>query len=223
MSARPSPSPPAFPAYDRGEVIADTCVHFVGVSAGIAAVATLLAAAARHADMRLLLGVGLYGAGLLAMLTFSALYSLARPSGRKEWLRRFDHAAIFVMIAGSYTPFLLSRIGGAWGFGMLAFVWLAAAAGATLALTAPRRHERLELAAYLALGWCVLVTSGRLFTEIAPTAILLLIIGGLIYSLGVIVLLWRRLGYHNAIWHGLVLIAAGCHYAAVFVGVVLAG
>jgi hemolysin III len=183
----------------------------------------LLALAGEKQSLRLVLGVGLYGFGLLAMLGCSALYSLAKPSARKENLRRLDRAAIFTMIAGSYTPFFLMRIGGGWGWGMLLFVWLVAAFGVAVALGAPRRFERVQLAAYLLLGWSIVVASGPLVAQVAPAAIMLLIAGGLLYSLGVPFYLWRRLSYHNAIWHGLVLAAAGCHYAAVVVGVVLAG
>ncbi len=211
-----------FPNYRRGEQIADSWVHAIGITGGLVAVIALLAAAGEKQSVRLVLGVGLYGLGLLAMLGCSALYSLAKPSARKENLRRLDRAAIFTMIAGSYTPFLLNRIGGEWGWGMLAFVWSVAALGAFFALAAPRRFERVQLAVYLLLGWSIVVASGPLFAQVAPAAILLLIAGGLFYSLGVPVYLWRRLSYHNAIWHGLVLIAAGCHYAAVLVGVVLA-
>ena len=188
----------------------------------MAAVAAMLALAGDRQDLRLLLGVGIYGAGLLAMLSCSALYNLTPPSARKENLRRFDHAAIFLMIAGSYTPFLLNRIGGGWGWGMLGFIWSIAALGGSVALAAPRRFERAQLVAYLLLGWSMVVASGPVAARVTPSAILLLIVGGLFYSLGVPVHLARRLGFHNAIWHGLVLIAVGCHYAAVLVGVVFA-
>ena len=157
------------------------------------------------------------------MLSFSASYNLAAPSPFREKLRRFDRAAIFTMIAGTYTPFFLNRIGGAWAWGMLGFVWIVALAGAALAIAAPRRHERLQLAAYLLLGWSVLVAIHPLGEHLSERAVRLILIGGVIYSLGVPVHLWRKLCYNNAIWHGLVLIAACCHYAAIFVGVVLAG
>jgi hemolysin III len=224
--ARPATSPQtssAFPRYGRGEQIADRWVHGVGITGAIGAVIALLVAAGEKGSLRLIVGVGIYGLGLLAMLGCSVLYSLANPSAQKENLRRFDHAAIFTMIAGSYTPFFLSRIGGGWGWGMLAFVWSAAILGAGIALAAPRRFERAQLAVYLMLGWSIVVASGPLFAQVAPAAILLLIVGGLFYSLGVPIHLWRRLGYHNAIWHVLVLIAAGCHYAAIVIGVVQAG
>jgi len=205
------------------EQIADSWIHAIGVTGAVVGVVALLVAAGEKQSLRLAFGVGLYGFGLLAMVSCSALYNLAKPSAMKENLRRLDRAAIFTMIAGSYTPFLLNRIGGDWGWGMLAFVWSVAAFGVGLALAAPRRFERVQLVTYLLLGWSIVVASGPLFAQVAPAAVVLLLVGGLFYSLGVPVHLWRGLSYHNAIWHGLVLIAAGCHYAAVLVGVVLAG
>ncbi len=105
----------------------------------------------------------------------------------------------------------------------MAFVWLTAAAGASLALAAPHRFERLQLAGYLLLGWSILVAREPLAASVPAVAIWLLVTGGLLYSFGVLFHLCQRLAFHNAIWHGLVLAAAGCHYAAVLLGVVLAG
>ncbi len=209
-----------FPSYRRSEQIADSWIHAIGVVLGFAAVIALLVAAAEKQSLRLVLGVTLYGAGLLAMLCCSALYNLAEPSALKGYLRRFDRAAIFIMIAGSYTPFFLNRISGDWGWGMLTVVWSIATCGAGLSLTAPRRFERPLLAGYLLLGWSVVVVSGPFLAQIDPRASLLLIVGGLIYSLGVPIHLSHRLNFNNAIWHALVLVAAGCHYAAIVIGVV---
>ena len=213
--------PPAIHRYRRQEEIADRCIHLLGIGLGIGAALVLLYLAALRGEPRLVIATAVYALGLVVMLTCSALYNLAPPSARKELLRRFDHAAIFAMIAGTYTPFLLVRMGGAWGWGMLGFVWLTAAAGIGLALAWPRRYERLQLAAYLLLGWSILLARGPLADSVTWRAIMLLLAGGLLYSFGVIFHLWRRLGYHNAIWHGFVLAAASCHYAAVLLGVVL--
>jgi len=213
--------PRAYHRYHRQEEIADRCIHLLGIGLGIGAALALLYLAALRGESRLVIATAVYALGLVAMLTCSALYHLAAPSARKELLRRFDHAAIFAMIAGTYTPFLLVRMGGAWGWGMLGFVWLTAAAGIGLALARPRRFERLQLAAYLLLGWSILLARGPLANSVSWPAIMLLLAGGLLYSFGVIFHLWRRLGYHDAIWHGFVLAAASCHYAAVLLGVVL--
>jgi hemolysin III len=108
------------------------------------------------------------------------------------------------------------------GLGLLALVWFAALAGAALAIVAPAWLSRIQVPAYLLLGWGVLAAGGRLVDALARPALVLLVAGGVIYSLGVIFHLWERLRYHNAIWHAMVLVAAGCHYTAVLVGVVLA-
>ncbi len=211
-----------YPNYRPDEVRADRWVHWLGLSAGLLGVLALLAATIRRGDAWLLPGAALYCLGLMLMLGFSASYNLTRPSPRKEYLRRFDHAAIFTMIAGTYTPFFLNRVAGPWGWGMLAFVWSVALVGAALAIGAPRRHEKVQIAVYLLLGWSVLIAMHPLGETISETTARLLVAGGIVYSLGVPVHLWRRLRYNNAIWHGFVLAAAGCHYAAVMIGVVLA-
>ena len=212
----------SYPGQQPDEVRADRWVHGLGITAGIVGVIALLATTIERGDAWLVLGTGLYGLGLLLMLSFSASYNLAAPSPRKENLRRFDRAAIFIMIAGTYTPFFLNRVGGSWGWGMLGFVWSVALAGAALALKAPRRQEKLQIAVYLLLGWSVLIAAHPLGETISETTLRLLLAGVVVYSIGVPVHLWRSLRYNNAIWHALVLIAAGCHYAAVMIGVVLA-
>jgi hemolysin III len=212
-----------YPSYSRGERIADNCIHALGVSVGLIGAVVLAVAATRQDNALLIPGVLLYGLGLIAMLGFSALYNITRPSPRKALFRRLDHAAIFVMIAGSYTPFALNGLGGAWGHGLLAFVWLVALAGAALKLFAPRRVRRFSTALYLLLGWSGLVALEPLFGALPMPALFLLATGGALYSLGVVFHHWQRLPYQNAIWHGLVLAAAGCHYGAILGGVVLAG
>lgn len=207
------------PAYGRGERLADLAVHYVGLLAGLVGSVVLIAAAAERQDALTIVSVAIYGAGLLGMIGASALYNCAAPSRRKEWLRRLDHAGIFLMIAGTYTPFALVRMGG-WGLGIALFVWIAAAAGITLKLLYPRRFEGLSILLYLALGWVILVAIGPLFDSVPLPAIVLLGIGGLLYSLGVIFHVWHRLPYHNAVWHGFVIGAAGCHWVAVLNGVV---
>src|SRR6185295_18341615 len=127
------------------------------------------------------------------------------------------------MIAGTYTPFLMNRVGGDWGFGLLYGVWTVAIVGATLKLVFPRRWESLTIALYLGLGWSILVAINPLMQSISVNSLILIVVGGVMYSVGVVFHLWDRLPYQNAIWHWLVLAAAVCHYIAVLNEVAVAG
>ena len=203
--------------YDKAEISADRIIHAVGVTFGLVGGATLLTVAAETANLAGLFATTLYVAGLVAMLVCSAAYNLSFDSPRRELLRRLDHAAIFVMIAGTYSPFTLGRLDGAWSIWLAGFVWSVALLGAIAKLTVPRRIERYAVVLYLALGWVVLVALEPLLAALHPAVLILLFVGGLLYSAGVTFHLWHGLRFQNAIWHALVLGAAVCHYAAVIV------
>lgn len=196
---------------------ADMAVHAIGVPLGALGALVLMVATVllRHDDPAALLSVPLYAAALVAMLAFSAAYNLARRPGRRAWLRRIDHATIYVMIAGTYTPFMLVEVGGAVGQLFTAFVWLVALAGAALKILLPYRWERLSIALYLLLGWSVLAVLEPLLTTVDTVSIVLLLGGGLVYTVGVPVYLASNFVYHRAVWHACVLAAALLHYAAV--------
>ncbi len=201
--------------YTRGERIADGTLHILGVSAGISACVTLFLAN----DSSSLLGavaIGLYAAGLLTMLACSALYNLAREGSAKAVFRRLDHAAIFAMIAGTYTPISILGIGGLWGWCLLAAVWAGALAGSVLKLAAPGRFEGASIAAYLLLGWAGLAAIGPLTARLSTQAIVLIALGGAFYTTGVMLHLATKLRYHNALWHALVLAGAGSHFVVVY-------
>lgn len=206
--------------YSRGEIVADAAVHALGAAFGLAASGALAAAALPQAgaDPLRALAVLIYAAGLAAMLGCSALYNLA-PAGtrRKALLRRCDRAAIFAMIAGTYTPFAGVALGGTAGGALLAGVWTAAAAGAAHALLGPPgRREGVAVLLYLLLGWCGVVLVVPLSAALSTWALALLAAGGVLYSAGTAFHLATRLPYHNATWHAFVLGAAACHFAAVF-------
>lgn len=199
----------------RRELAADAVVHVLGLSlGGIGAVAIVVLAALSPAPGRLA-PIIVYAIGLVAMLGCSAAYNVFRASPRRDWLRRFDHAAIFVMIAGTYTPFTTLGLDTAWSIGLTSVIWLAAATGVVLKLWQPRRVETISVVLYLALGWLGLVALEPLLTSHEAVTLVLILAGGLIYSGGVIVHLWKSLPYQNAIWHGLVLVAACVHYVGV--------
>ena len=154
------------------------------------------------------------------MFLASAAYNRASPR-RRPLLRRLDHAAIFLMIAGSYTPFTTQRLTGAWAWGMTAAVWTLALAGAAGKLFLPGLGKGFWVVLYLALGWVALIAVRPLLADVSILALALLAAGGLIYSLGVIVYLRKTLPFRRAIWHGFVVAAAATQYAAVLTGVVL--
>jgi hemolysin III len=166
-------------------------------------------------------GVSIYAAGVLAMLALSTAYNFARPQYRPI-LRRLDHAGIFLMIAGSYTPFTTQSLHGGWAWGMTAAVWSIAGLGALGKLFLPRMDRKLWVAVYLALGWLVVVALKPMIDSVAWYALLLLVAGGVLYSTGVVFYVNKRLKFSRAIWHGHVVAAAAAHWAAVLLGVVLA-
>jgi hemolysin III len=196
------------------EIAVDHWVHIGGTLLGAIGAASLLATVASGADNGRLVPIVIYTFGLMAMLCCSALYNLAAED-KRAFLRRLDHAAIFLMIAGTYTPFTTRFGDDMWSLSVTVFVWAVALAGAAAKLLAPHYFERLSILVYLALGWTALAAFGRIQATLDSTTIDLLVAGGATYSLGVVFYLWRGLRFHNAIWHLLVLVAAACHYAAV--------
>ncbi len=201
------------------ELIADRVIHVVGIGLGIAGVIALVVVTAIHGGPGDLAPILIYAFGLLAMLGCSAAYNVFGTSGRRDWLRRFDHAAIFAMIAGTYTPFTI-RLSGSWATGLTAAIWTVAAAGIALKLWQPRRIETISIVLYLVLGWIGLIALGPFRAALDARTLALLALGGVIYTAGVMFHLWHRLPYQNAIWHGFVLVAAGVHYVAV-IGIVV--
>ena len=199
----------------RSEWRVDAIVHVLGLALGLAASVGLAIVALPQEASTVLVSLAAYGTGLLAMLGCSTLYNIGGDGPRKAFWRRLDHAAIFVMIAGTYTPFLAIAIGGTWGTGLLVFVWTVAAAGVVLKLLHPGWRETLSIAAYLLLGWTILVAIDRLIAAVSLPALILLAAGGILYSIGVLFCQWERLPYQKAIWHGFVLTAATCHYFAI--------
>jgi hemolysin III len=210
----------AFPTYTEAEVFADRCVHAVGVTAGFIAAITLVIVGLKQLPTDAATAIVIYALGMLAMFCFSAAYNLSR--GPKRWLlRRCDHAAIFIKIAATYTPFAVAKMGDTEGFVLLAAVWGIALAGAAAKLIAPQRIASVSTLIYLAQGWTCIFTMQPLLAALSPTAMVLLLAGGVLYSVGAVFHLSGRIAYHNAIWHGFVLVASACHFVAVLDAVVL--
>ena len=203
-----------FPSYTRLERIADACVHAVSILFSIAAAALLLVGAIGTLPVALFIGLVVYSIGLIGMFTASAAYNLVPHHDWKESLRRLDHAAIFVMIAGSYTPFALV-VGGAAGYTLLAAVWAIAIAGVALKLRFPRRFDKFSVLLYLFQGWLVVLALDSVTAALPDRALVLLVAGGVVYTLGVGFHLLERLRFHNVIWHIFVLGGAACQFIAI--------
>lgn len=199
----------------------DGYVHALGVAASVGAVAFLMFVTTGHLDGVSLASLAIYGIGLMAMVGFSAGYNLATRPRWRSLLRRLDHAAIFLMIAGTYTPFALVKMGGIEGHWLVAAVWVAAVVGVAVKLLLPGRFERASYVLYLVQGWAVLATLDPLVSAVSMPVLVLLLAGGGLYTVGIAFHLWERLPYNTAIWHGFVLAGAGCHYVAVLDAVAL--
>jgi len=204
--------------YSRAEVLADGLIHALGITLACAGLAILAAVSFSFAQASERVAVLTYGTSLLVALTISAAYNLWPVNGWKWYLRRIDHSTIFLLIAGTYTPFLLLSGDGTTRL-LLAGIWAAAIGGALVKIMLPGRFERLGVAVCLGLGWSGLLTADQVLAALPAAALWLLVAGGLLYSVGVIFHLWQRLRFQNAIWHGFVLAAAGCHYGAVLLSV----
>jgi hemolysin III len=201
--------------YDRAELIADGVVHGIGVLCGLVAVTVLIVLAAIYATALEVTAVSIYAAGLLAMLVLSATYNLW-PVSRAKWvLRRFDHSAIYVLIAATYTPFIMEIRDSFFAVALLIGVWCVAIVGIVLKLALPGRFDRLSVGLYLAMGWSGFMLYDAVVAALPAMALGLVVVGGVLYSLGVVFHAWQRLRFQNAIWHSFVLLGAACHYTAV--------
>jgi hemolysin III len=201
--------------YDRAELIADGIVHAIGVILGLIAATALVVLTAVYATALDIVAVSIYVAGLLAMLVLSASYNLW-PVSRTKWvLRRFDHSAIYILIAATYTPIIMELKDSVFAIALLVGVWCVAIFGIVLKLGWPGRFDRVSVGLYLALGWSGIMLYDSVVAVLPKLALWFVLAGGALYSLGVIFHAWRQLRFQNAIWHSFVLLGAACHYTAV--------
>jgi hemolysin III len=200
--------------YDRTEIIADGVVHVIGVCLGVAGAIAIVAIAAKLDGIDVA-PVLVYVIGLVTMLAFSAAYNMWPVSPAKWILRRFDHSAIYLLIAGTYTPFLAQMTNTLVSAILGVSVWLSAIIGMALKLALPGRFDRLAIVLCLLLGWSGVFAYDSIASTLPSASIWLLTIGGILYSLGTLFHMWEHLRFQNAIWHGFVLLGAGCHYSAI--------
>jgi len=200
--------------YDRAEIIADGVVHAIGVCLGLVGAVTIVVIAVWMERIEVT-PILIYVIGFITMLALSAAYNMWPVSPAKWVLRRFDHSAIYLLIAGTYTPFLVQMKNVLASVGLGVGVWLSAVIGIALKLALPGRFDRLAVVLFLMLGWSGVIAYDSLASALPSASLSLLAIGGILYSVGALFHVWRGLRFQNAIWHGFVLLAASCHYAAV--------
>jgi hemolysin III len=219
-----SRQPPEFSwNYDRVEIIADGVIHAIGFCLSlIGGIIIIVLVASESTKPAAIVAVSIYAVALFAMLGISAAYNMWPVSDTKWILRRFDHSAIYLLIAGTYTPFIAQLSNRSVAGGLLTVVWLTAGVGVALKLMLPGRFDRVAIVLYLLLGWCGVAVYGSFFAVLPNLIFWLLAIGGALYSLGVIFHILSNLRFQNAIWHACVLLAAICHFAAVLDYVALA-
>lgn len=203
------------PSYTLREEIASSITHGVGAVLAIAGLAVLVAFATLHGDAWHVVGCSIFGAALILCFTASTLYHSVQVERAKRLLRTLDHTAIFLLIAGTYTPFLLVNLRGPWGWSLFAVVWTLTLAGIALRLFLKGRLHGLVVSIYIAMGWIVVVAIRPMLEHVGTGGLVLLAAGGLAYTAGVAFYKWRRLPYNHAIWHGFVLAGSALHFFAV--------
>lgn len=198
-----------------GEEIANSVSHGVALLAAIVAVPFLIAAA-RHLGAANVVGAAVFAATMVLLYLTSTLYHALPPGRAKRVFVKLDHGAIYVFIAGTYTPFALGALGGPWGWTLFGLVWSLAAVGVTLKAFDRLSHPWLSTGLYLVMGWLVLIAAVPLVEHVALPGVELLVAGGLAYTAGVVFfMLDSRLRYAHAVWHSFVVAGTGCHFFAV--------
>lgn len=209
--------------YSAKEEIAHSVTHGVGALMSLVGLVTLVAYSGTYGDAWHVVSSIIYGLAMITLYTSSTLYHSVRKPDLKRILQKVDHAAIFLLIAGTYTPFTLVNLRGHWGWTLFGVVWSIAIAGMIMELMVKERYKRISLALYLGLGWMVMIAIKPMLDNVAPGGVILLVIGGVFYSLGVIFYVWKTLIYHHAIWHLFVLAGSVSHFFAVFLYVIPTG
>ena len=195
--------------------IANSITHGIGIIFGIAALPVLSAIAAHKDHTIAVVGAAIYGFSFILLFTFSTLYHAFQNPKVKAVLHVFDHISIYFLIAGTYTPFLLNYMLNTTGIVMLSVLWGLTLIGISFKLFFTGRFNYVSTGIYLGMGWILLFSGRQFFSAIPGPVLTMIIIGGLLYSIGVIFYLWEKLYYHHVIWHLFVLAAAICHYVAV--------
>ncbi|MBY6064538.1 PAQR family membrane homeostasis protein TrhA [Pseudidiomarina sediminum] len=203
-------------AYSVAEEVAHAITHGIGAIASIVGLVFMVIWAVSYGDTWHVVAASIYGASLILLYLASTLYHAFPWPRVKRFFQHMDHAAIYVLIAGTYTPFALINLRGPWGWTLLGVVWGIAILGVVLELALEQRKKWLSLSLYLGLGWMAVIAIKPMLSNVDTGGLLLLLAGGLAYSLGVFFYVWKSLKYHHAIWHMFVLAGSVLHFFSIF-------
>ncbi|QYO70086.1 hemolysin III family protein [Vibrio cholerae] len=204
-------------SYGFKEEVANALSHGVGLILGIVGLVLLLVKAVdKQADALTITSMSIYGGSMIALFLASTLYHAIPYQRAKRWLKTFDHCAIYLLIAGSYTPFLLVSLRTPLAVGLMIVIWSLALIGIVMKIAFVYRFKKLSLVTYLTMGWLSLIVIYQLAIHLEVGGLTLLAAGGLIYSLGVIFYVAKRIPYNHAIWHAFVLAGCACHFLAIY-------
>jgi len=209
--------------FSVGEEISHAVTHGLGALLSIAGLVVLIVMAATHGTARTVVGVSIFGSCMVILYTASTLYHAMKPERAKEFFKLMDHAAIYLLIAGTYTPFGLVALGGGWGWSTVATVWGLAVLGIIYEVVFKRPWKWLSLAFYLGLGWLLIIPAKPLSAVLPSEAIWLIVWGGVAYSGGAVFYAWRGFRYHHMVWHLFVMAGTALHWYCVMRYVIPSG
>ena len=202
-------------SYTLEEEIANSITHGIGALLSVAALVILITVALQRGGAWHVVGFTIFGSSLILLYLASTLYHGIQHPRAKSILRRFDHGAIFLLIAGTYTPFLLTNLRGPWGWSLFGVIWGIAVFGILFKAFATRGFEKLSVAIYIPMGWLAIIAVKQLLTELPPASLLWLVVGGVTYTLGITFYAWKRLPFNHAVWHLFVLGGSISHFFSV--------
>lgn len=204
-------------AYSTGEEIASSVIHGVGALLAVAGLVAMLVVSITSGSTLSIISISIYGSSMILLYTASTMYHAIQNKKAKYIFKAIDHSSIYLLIAGTYTPFTLVVLGGLWGWVMLIVVWAIALAGILLEVLGRQRSRTVSLLIYLGMSWLVVIVIKPLLAGLAWPGLLWLVAGGLLYSAGVVFYVQKKTSYMHAVWHLFVLAGSACHFITVLV------
>lgn len=202
--------------YTLGEEIFSAVVHGIGAGLSVAALVTMVVKAAGSGDAYAVVSAAIFGASLVILYTMSTLYHSLVPAGAKRVFRVFDHTTIFLLIAGTYTPYVLVTLKGVLGWTLFGVLWGLAVIGIVFDSVMLEKFRKIEMLLYVGMGWCIILASKHMMASIASGGFVLLLVGGVLYTVGIIFYALKKVKYMHSIWHIFVLAGSILHYFSVY-------